>query len=318
MAPPVKGLWAMRNTLVPDATNVWGTGINPVHMVYGEGPPIRVGGRPDSTSGIAPGVSGDQYAPVSSPAEGAAGYTEFPPADYGYMPEDLAGLDVFADPQIAVYGVPFIQDGWPSWTGGAQDGQSTPINRLRSDPRMIYPVGSAGIVANKVRGIRIGPRDEDSEVSNEIPVETVSEGWTNKTRGKLADSKPSDPSQYERQTSMQQRYAVRNNQQSVLRGTDEPRTEIQSRVAGQRVRNYSGQEPGSNRHYDMSPFQQDQINRPFRYRVAGTGYQEWLEANETYQIDPIRRTPPADPSLGVSETGPELDYGYTVEDNFYA
>jgi hypothetical protein len=312
MAPPVKGLWAMRNTVVDNATNVWGTGINPVHAVYGEGPPIRVGGRPDSTSGIAPAVGGDTLAPVTSPAEGIAGYTEFPPADYGYQPEDLAGLDVFASPQAATEGIAFIQDGWPAWN------QTTETTRARADFREIYPVGSPGIIANKIRTLRYGPRDEDSEVSNVIPTETISEGWTNKNRGEIADARPSDDSQIFVQTSMTQRYQRRNNRLSVLRATDEERWEIDSRTGGQKLKTYSGEVVDSNRYYDMTPFQQDQINRPFRYRVAGTGYQTWLEANETYQIDPIRRTPPADPALGVAEASDTTDYGYTAEDNFYA
>jgi hypothetical protein len=313
MAPPVKGLWAMRNTVIGPATNVWGTGINPVHYIYGEGPPIRQGGRTGATSGIAPGVPGQTLAPITPAAEGGEQYYGGPP-DYGYTAEDLAGLDMFANPQMAVEGIPFIQDGWPAWYPSVADAGG----RATADEREVYPVGSPGLSASTVRGVRHGPRDEDSEVSNETPMTDVAVGWTNKNRGSLADSKPSDVAQYERQTSMQQRYAVRNNALSVMRGTDEPRTEIQSRTAGQKLKTYSGQEPGSPRAYDMFPFQADQVNRPFRYRVASTGYQEWLEANETYEIEPIRRTPPADPSMGIAETSDELSYGYTPEDVFYA
>lgn len=313
MAPPVKGLWAMRNTVSGPATNVWGTGINPVHYYYGEGPPIRTGGRPDTTSGIAPGVPGSTLAPITPAAEGGEQYYGGPP-DYGYTAEDLAGMDMFAQPAIAIDGVPFIKDGWPAWYPS-----NTDMNyRAQTNEREVYPVGAPGLTADTVRGIRYGPRDEDSEVSNETPMTDVAVGWTNKTRGNLADSKPSDVSQYERQTSMQQRYAVRNNAHAVLRATDEARSEIGSRVAGQKVKNYSGQDPSSPRAYDMFPFQGDQINRPFRYRVAATGYQEWLEANEAMQISPIRRTPPADPSMGIDETSQALDYGYTPEDVFYA
>jgi hypothetical protein len=124
--------------------------------------------------------------------------------------------------------------------------------------------------------------------------------------------------QYERQTSMQQRYAVRNNNLAVKRGTDEPRTDIGSRTAGQKLKTYSGEIPGSNRHYDMFPYQADQIPRPFHYRTAGTGYQQWMEANQWWQVQPVRRTPPPDPSMGIPETGEDQNFGYTAEDNFYA
>ena len=311
MAPPVKGLWAARNIAVDNATNIWGTGINPVHAIYGEGPPIRVGGREGATSGLAPAVGGDQFAPITPAAEGVEGYVENPP-DYGYMPEDIAGLDVFESDHASTHGIEFLQDGWPAWD------KTTPDTRAVTDQKAIYPVGAPFSVAEKIRSFRYGPRDTDSKVSNQVPVETVSEGWENKATGQLADSEPSDPIQYERQTSMQQRYATRNNEAAQKRGTDDARTDIKSRVAGQVRKVFSGELPDSERAYDMFPFQQDQINRPFHYRVAGTGPQEWMDPNEMVVLQSVRRTPPADPSTGVPETSSDMNFGYTEEDNFYA
>jgi len=146
------------------------------------------------------------------------------------------------------------------------------------------------------------------------PTETVSEGWLNKINaGPIARAKPSSPEQYERQTSMQQRFAVRTNDAGVMRSTVDPTHPIKSRVQPQRSPVYSGEE----RHWDMYPKQQTaDRERPFYYRTAGTGNQDWLEANETWDQEPLEREVPANPYIGAPE-GQE-QYGYTSEDNFYA
>ena len=284
--------WANTSLVDYSGAAVWGTGIDPIHAFYG-GPPVRVEGRFGNDPDVTP------------PSQATAQYVEVEPP-WGYQPDDINGLDVFADPVIAIKGIPFMQDGWPDWT------ETTPQTRATSSRQNIYPVGSPGVVASVLRGLRIGPRDQDSEVSNEVPTETVSEGWENKPKGSPANSVPSDPSQYERQTSMQQRYRARNNRHAVARSTDDERTPIDSRVTGQKIKMYSGKQ----RHYDMSPYQQDQMNRPFWYRTAATGPQYYLEPMEMYVSEPITRTPPPDPSMGETDTN--LDYGYTPEDYSYA
>jgi hypothetical protein len=114
---------------------------------------------------------------------------------------------------------------------------------------------------------------------------------------------------------MVQRYRDRNNDHAVSRGTDHPRFAISSRVTGQKLKFFSGEE----RHYDMFPFQQEEIHRPFWYRTAGTGWPWQMRANELDQRVPIQRTPPSDPALGAQETSlATTDYGYTGEDGFYA
>jgi hypothetical protein len=147
-----------------------------------------------------------------------------------------------------------------------------------------------------------------------IPSETVSEGWVNKEQGRPGNAKPSDPSQYERQTSMQQRYRARNNDHAVMRGTDAGRSHINSRVAGQIVKRYSE----GLRHYDMFPFQQtpETNRRAFFYRTAGTGLPEQMQPNEMWTQYPLERTPAPDPYIGPPDVS--MDYGYTSEDNFYA
>jgi hypothetical protein len=150
------------------------------------------------------------------------------------------------------------------------------------------------------------------------PTETVTEGWDNKTSGDVADAETSDPSQYERQTSMQQvnPAAGRNNDKAVARGTDDARAKIMTRLTGQKIKPWSTGE----RLQDMFPYQQDTIIRPFWYRQMGTGDPSQMQPNEMYVSVPIQREPPPDPYLGPQETDSEVmanEYGYSTEDVSY-
>jgi len=300
MGEPITGQWGRIYTVPYSGAAKWGTGIHPIHAVYGS-EPLRVYGR----SGEIP----DVHSPEGASADFVE--TESP---YGYQKEDIAGLDVFAlgTPESNWQGMTFNQDGWPDWS------QTTPQTRAQTDPESTYPVGSPGIIASRVRALRYGPRDADSEVSNEVPTETVSEGWVNKPAsgmdiGVPADSMPSDPSQYEVQTSMRQRYNKQNNDRALLRNGDEPRSPIDSRLAPPKLKMYSGEE----RHYDMFPKEMDDIPRPFWYRRAGTGRVVEMVPNEMFVQTTLQRTPPPDPSIGPAEIsipGGE-DYGYTSEDS---
>lgn len=152
-----------------------------------------------------------------------------------------------------------------------------------------------------------------AEQPNSMPTETVNEGWLNKVTSFVADASPSDPSQYEVQTSMRQRYETRTNVRAQARATDDPRSNIASRVMAMVEKVYSTGE----RCYDMFPYQIDQIERPFRYRSAGVGPAEWLETNEYSAVTPVQRTPPPDPAMGVPEVQEPEGYGYTGEDSMY-
>ena len=281
MGEPISGRWTRLNTVPYESAAKWGSGINPVHENY-EGIPLRVEGRLG------------QDPKRQHPASSTPGFTEL---NYPW------GVDE-ADAQPYPYdAVSFIKDDRPDWT------ETTP--QFRGTAR--YPSWNApGMVKARFRAMWDGARDKDYKHGNQIPNETVSEGWLNKPTGQPANAVPSDTSQYEIQTSMTQRYKVRSNTAAVARGTDVARSQISSRVVGQKLKVYSGEE----RHYDMAPYQQDQILRPFWYRTAGTGRQYEMKSNAVQFVSPIQRTPPPDPSLGVTDTS--LDYGYTTEDGFYA
>lgn len=299
MGEPVTGQWQRIYTVPYAGAQKWGTGINPIHQFYGS-EPLRVYGRQNEVPDITPPhMAMPDAVELESP--------------WGYQPEDIAGLDVF---QISSadenrHGLNFIQDGWPDW------GQTTPETRGSADPATVYPVGSAGIIASHIRALRYGPRDVDSEVSNEVPTETVSEGWVNKPASGMGEGQSgdavivSDPSQYEVQTSMTQRHKTLNNDRAVKRDADEPREPIDSRIAPMKLKLYSGEQ----RHIDMFPVQMDDIPRPFWYRRAAVGRDLEMLPNEMVVIQPLQRTPPPDPSLGPQEIDvPSDGYGYTSED----
>lgn len=334
MGEPVTGAWARKNQgAVPYVGAAkWGTGVNQVH--YYRAPT----GRPQNSK-----LNANELDRIPAHLADTEDFIEYG-APWGYNPEDLAGLDVFADPNAAINGVGIYDDYvHPNWeqydndmggtigdppTGGAPGpvNPQTPINRAEIPPFASRPWGLPQRAYEMLRSLRAGQSDGDTPgprgTSSELPTETVNQGWLNKPasgmeEGIIPDDNvmPSDPAQYERNTSMQQRHQVLNNNRAMLRGADEERTSIPSRIAPMKLKVYSGEE----RHYDMFPYQIDDIPRPFRYRSAGTGPQGYLETNEQQQRNAMQRTPPPDPSMGTPDT--ELsditEYGYSGEDMGY-
>jgi hypothetical protein len=340
MGLPVTGAWARKYQLQVPYTDArrWGTGINPIHAYRGDT------SRPDNAK-----LAANQMDPrLHTHAHVAT--EEAQDLDYGYNPEDVAGLDVFNQPEWqGVNGPGVIMDNdHPNWqtpsdpgggtigdppTGGAP-GPVNPavgVNRGFIPPEMNRWWGMSGAAKNRLRGIRGGQTEADTGwqqrgTSSEIPMETVSEGWLNKPStgmdmGHVPDDDVygmvSDPAQYERNTSMQQRHKTQNNQRAVMRGQDMPRSEIPSRIAPQKLKVYSGQQ----RHYDMFPYQIDDMPRGFQYRTAGVGPTTYLETNEQWTRTPMQRTPPPDPSMGMPDTEVGSDgnteYGYSNEDQGY-
>lgn len=277
MARPTRGAWVRNNSVHQASTNVWGTGINPVHSHYGGGPPLRVKGRlpADHTP---PG----EALPDSIEQRQRWGYTS---DDQDYTP---CYLQYDGRPRVGV--------DTQNWRGNA--GKQPPLN-------------ATGAEKSVFRSLFDGARRLNDKGMESFPSETVNEGWLNKPHGEIANALVSDPSQYEMQTSMRQRYQVRNNANAVARGTDVPREPIESRVVGQKLKVYSGEE----RHIDMFPYQQDDMPRAFYFRTAGTGNPSDMEVNEMYVSEPIQRVPGPDPDLGPEAT--DIVGGYTAEDNFY-
>lgn len=311
MGEAITGQWNRIYTAPFSGAEKWGTGINPIHQYYGEqDDPLRVYGRPvDKNPFETPQHSPGKIAPFEASPDFIN--TAEP---WGYQPEDIAGLDVF---QLSGYeenrhGMDVVNDtDHPNW--------DTPTDNRSDATRYRVPLDIPG---RETSGrLRAGQEDADEHVSDQVPTETVSEGWVNKPAsgfgiGESGDNViVSDPAQYERQTSMQQRNAVQDNERAQMRMTDDPREPISSRFAPMKLKLYSGQQ----RHYDMFPYQIDDMPRPFWFRRAGTGRREELLPNEMYVIEPIQRTPPPDPSLGppeesLNDPNYEDHFGYTNED----
>jgi len=278
----------------------WGTGVNPVHAYRANPPYLQMRVPPDS-----------QLPQNITPAN--MGVPDFiTEQTFGYQPEDIAGLDVFTE--SATLGIPVVNDfDWPEL------GRGTTQVRGNIPPQTNIPWHSGRLFKNAIHRIRAGQHDEDYKASNQIPTETVNEGWVNKLGsgfdiGHSGDMvKPSSPDQYERQTSMQQRFKTLNNNRALGRSADEPRTSIDSRIVPMKTKVYSGDQ----RHYDMFPFQIDDIPRPFRYRTFGTGPQTYLETNEQFQRMALQRTPPPDAGMGTPDLELSSAYDYESEDMGY-
>lgn len=286
MAPPFSGGWVAANANANDYSGAlkWGTGVSPVYAEFGEGPPLGIEGRnPDTTPDI----------PYPNQL--------LDPDLYGYCPEDI----------------PYTSD-------DAYMESEVPANNLtpeitRGDAPQYYPPPSLvprpnGPSGNWYRSLSPPGYIEANTRPNSFPTETVTEGWDNKLSGEVLTAETSSPDQYERQTSMQQvnPKAGRNNGAAVARGTDEPRFNIMTRLTGMKIKPWSEGERLS----DMFPFQQDLMLRPWRYRQAAVGRENWLTANEFNDMSPIQRDPPGEPDLGPHESlgNDQPDFGYAPED----
>lgn len=260
-----------------------GTGWNPIHAIRDtEGRNIA----PDGTA-----VLVDPNLPAATTYD-----------EYGYTQEDCSWMSpADTGQETGMYDRPTWQEDsvdsrrevtpmWPSWGPGPNG----------------VPKGTA--VRAEEHGAIAG------NTPNQIPNETVSEGWLNKATDGVNEpgSGISDPDQYVIQTSMRQLRRTRAGSQRG-RGSASPYdAPIETRVPGQKVLVYSGGE----RHYDMAPKSQDLIIRPFWYRNAGTGIKGWLQPNAMYVSEPLNRDAPGDPYQGptVPSSQDSSDYGWTSED----
>jgi hypothetical protein len=243
------------------------------------------------------------------------------PVDYG--PDSFGmGADSSIHEGDTGFPVTMYMDDHPSW--------DTPVEsqRARRDASTMPSWGRSGATMRALRDgahryrlntgqVLPGQGDAyqpvSAEPTNSNPTETVSEGWQNKVTSFTAYAVPADDSQLLVQTSMTQRFGTRDNLRAQMRGTDDARSKIASRVMAMVEKVYSEGE----RLYDMAPYQQDEIRRPFRSRTAGTGPAKWMTVNEVNPIIAVQRTPPPDPAMGVPEVSTSADYGYTGEDTMF-
>jgi hypothetical protein len=271
---PITGTWVDARAYQSGALK-WGHGVNPIHGI-----PDSYGGR----SGKAPTT---QTGP-NGPAVASLNPDIIDPEldlEYGYTEEDFSN-------QVWGYGTQTGTSDRPSL--------GVPTERSRGDTTKDWP--AAGPYQGGMPGgsqIRAQKHGEIAKLQAKLgdKEETVGEGWENKIVGTVENSVVSDPSQYERQTAMQQRDQVRRGTQNPNSGTaSEFKAPIGSErpTWSQRIKPWSG----GRRHYDMTPREQNQVIRPFWYRNAGTGYREWLAANQQHKVVPLQRQPVPDPYAG--------------------
>ena len=275
----ISGLWKEATSFQASALKQ-GTGWNPVHAIPTEGIPLRQSpahtaqGGDGQTPGLVPDMLTENQDPFAYGDE-----VDFSGNEWGYGPE----------------------------TGtSTRPGQGVPTQDFRGYTPEGFPEGLNDFQATTEnadwREIRIGDNRAVPKVARQN--ETVTEGWENKETGGVEDPQQSDDSQYTMQTSMQQRDKVRAGSQAAAGRANEYDAPIGSRRVtwSQRIKPWSG----GQRHYDMYPFQAEQLVRPFLYRNAGTGRTEWLGANEAfnYQVAPLQRQPVPDPYSGNPIPGP--------------
>lgn len=278
----IKGAWlAQQFGEIPyGSARKQGAGINQIHAVRG-GPGRGIATHP--TLGTIPEAMTDGFA-----VESGYQYCEEDSASvlWGYGVDtgtaDRPALDTSEIDTRSTTGTE-----WPQW-GPVQEGLP------------------GGAIARSF--------DHGADASNtpkSTPEESVLQGWVNKDDSSWEeDAQPSDPSQYEMQTSMVQRNKVRAGSQ--ISGTDSDYSApVQSRVRAMKAKTFVGRD--SARHSDMTPKSQDYILRPFWMRTAGVGYVDWMKTNAMYSSDPLTRVAPPDPHQGP-EIGADVSRGWTDED----
>jgi hypothetical protein len=270
----ISGAWLEANQNSEGAQK-WGTGINAVHSIFTGGPPLR---SSPVITGYGPGQPGNSVnVEITDPGANN---------DWDYLDQDYANSEMWG------YGEQTGTADRPSWGQSTEELRNTVPDEWPGAPKMRGLPGGT-----EIRAINKGATDLDSAKLGDKE-ETVGEGWENKQVGSVTNAKVSDPSQYEMQTSMTQRDKVREGSQRGDGSASEYSAPIGSwrPTWGQRIKPWSG----FRRHYDMFPFQAEQINRPFLSRQSGTGYAEWMKANEAYnyQVSPLQRQPVPDPYAG--------------------
>lgn len=289
------GGWARANAYESGAAK-WGHGINPIHAIHG----ASYGGRRTDPIHTSEGPEGPGGGTVTEEL------LDLDVPEHGYTDED------FAD-QLWGYGVQTGTADRPGMNVVTEEFRGTiPAGYPEPGYHMAGRPGGAYIRA-QTHGDIIG-----TVTKTGVKEETVSEGWENKVVGGVETSETSDPSQYERQTSFQQLHQVRTGSQNPNTGTaSEHVAPVPSErpTWAQRIKPWSG----ARRHYDMMPREQEERIRPFWYRRAGTGYVEYMAANEAwnYMTPPLQRMPVPDPYAGFPVPHPGNVYeeeSYPVQD----
>jgi len=324
MAGPYTGTWAAHSVTQVGYSGAakWGTGINPIHSIPGEGPYLGQNSKVNAPPVTTPGGQETDTLDEDYAWQNTSNPDPYLPA-YNVNPSELWGDNSeTGTADRPSWGHEMADTDAPENAGGLPNPQYpgrivTPMRgRVQNDTNNDYPSWGGSRKSKPggsfIRAIRRGAGLITS--ARVLPGEDVAQGWTNKNKGIAADSRPADDSQVFMQTSMIQRYKVRAGSQRE--GSQSTFTApIESRVTGQKLKTYTSDE--SSRHWDMQPYEQEDYIRRFLSRQAGTGYREWNLPNEMYVSPAIQREPAPDPQLGPIAGSDSIDPVYDFGTGYY-
>ncbi len=300
----LSGLWQQRAAHDYTGATRWGNGVDPIHAVHDQGRGRVIGTR-------------ENLYPLGEPSDAVSpGLTA---REIDWVCEDYV--------EAAVPGEYFrYQDEHPRWN------EATPQFRDLTNSPAMGEQAPWGVVydANPDDGFPLaGPTSgmqhwldvdhgevEEQQVAIAVPTPMVSGGWLGKVRGQLAKPEAQDATQPgfvpTINTAGVQGPGLKEsaNERALARGTDDPRSPIESRTAGMRDLRYGrsfgmGGGPGTP---DMQPFQQTAgLKRPFMTRVAATPPIEDHFMNTMEGRTPLQRATSPDPYQGDPEVGPGGD-----------
>lgn len=266
----ISGTWKARQTAGYSGALRQGTGWNPVHGVRGnEGRNLT----PDGVTDIVPEIVVD-----ANDAD-----------NYGFQTEDQASVLWGYGPETGTSDRPALDSTYDRDSTG---GYPSP-GKYRSG----IPGGSV---------IRAQDHGAEAGYTAKATQPDAAQGHFAKvdTFGEIEDALPSDDSQVFMQTSMTQMPKDREGSQRGAGSQSDFAAPVPGRRPTMGQRRYVASD--GTRHEEMQPKQQDLILRPFRFRQAGTGNPEWMQANETSLNEPLQRTPTADPYPGVQVPSGEV------------
>lgn len=291
----------------------WGTGIDPIHAIWDAGPGRGPSKEPLGSTGPSDAVDTSLTDPALYGFEGED--TQFYIGeDYRYLENDHPNWDETTvgrpdrDGDIMVEGMEPDPTGFPSW-GPYYAEQDSDF------PLAGGPPGGAALRA----------WSEGSEVENAraiaVPTQGYTGGWLNKAHGEVAYQVDSDPAQLLVTTSEVQLHQTRVNDAAAMRGTDDLRSAIATRLTGQKVKDYAkssgmGGGPGTP---DMAPVTQNLPFRPWFYRSAALPPPPDTTYGTMTGFEPIERIPPVDAGelVTTTETGQEITLADVTDEDYY-
>jgi hypothetical protein len=312
----VAGSWAAGAITPSDYAGAtrWGTGVNPIHAVREQGPGLGPTKLPlgSVTGGAVVGEALTDSRLYGFEDEDSQFYVS---EDYRYLEDDHPNWGdttvgrADRDGDIMVAGIEPDPTGFPSWGPGY------------AEPDSDFPLGGG-----PPGGAELRAQSEGTEVENQhaiaVPTRGLTGGWLNKAHGEVTEAVVSDPSQYEMTTSMTQLHKTRVNDAAMARATDDPRSPIQTRLTGQKVRSFAKSEhmgggPGTP---DMAPVTQDLPFRPWFFRSAATPPPPDTTFGTMTAFEPLERVPPVDAGELVTstETGQEVTLPDVHDQDYYS